>query len=56
VHLEVRIALQTIDWDQRRSIARRETLLGTTIASHFPRRANQLRKMFGAGAGPERAT
>ena len=50
VHLQVRIALQAIDRNERRAVARREPLFGAAIAAHFPRRANQLRELLVGGA------
>ena len=43
-----------IDGNERRAIARGQTLLGAAIAAHFPRRANQLRELIGGGAGAQR--
>jgi hypothetical protein len=47
MHLQVGIALEAIDRDQRQSIARREAFLSTTIAADLPRRANQVRELVG---------
>src|SRR5262245_22329606 len=52
----MRVASQSIDRDQWRSIARRQTLFATSIASHFPCRANQLGQVIGACACPQWTT
>src|SRR5262245_28664641 len=50
----MRVALEAIDRNQRRSIACGETLLGPSIASDLPRRANQLRELLGCRARSQR--
>ena len=47
MHLQVRIAAQAIDGDERRTVARGEPLLGAAVAAHLPRRADQLRELLG---------
>src|SRR6185503_9317143 len=54
MHFEMWVALQPSDGNERRAIPRREAFFGATIASHFPRCANQLRELLVAGAAAQR--
>ena len=47
VHLEVRIAPEAIDGDERRAVSRREAFFGAAVAAHLPRGANELRELIG---------